>query len=70
MLCGTAAAVVAVVAVGGSRTAVGAGFGWAVGWVAGWTVVWGFLGLVGGRSWMSARAGEHQSKDHSLHVPG
>ena len=60
----------AAVAVGGSRTAVVAGRGWAVGWVAGWTVGWGVSRPCGGRLWMSARAGEHQGKDHSLHVAG
>ena len=57
MVCGTAAAVVAVVAVGGSRTTAEAGCGWAVGlvsgwvacWTACWTAGWGSLGIVGGR---------------------
>ena len=43
--------------------------GQSAGWLAG-RLAGGFLGLVGGRLWMSARAGEHQGKDHSLHVAG
>ena len=43
--------------------------GQSAGWLAG-RLAGGFLGLVGGRLWMSARAGEHQGKDHSLHGAG